>query len=108
MEKQKGQTIYISLHTHTNNSSGRIHNLKTLTLFAPGERERQKRKNVYCTFTMDFEPQEGTACFKMNKLNLNLNIEKQGKRSHFQCMYFKYSVNVKKQAVTESQRRGGM
>lgn len=66
MEKQKEywQTIYYRcIHTDTNNSSERKHNLKLITLFASGE-GKAKKGDFYCMFTVEFEPWESSAYFK--------------------------------------------
>lgn len=71
MEKQKEywQTIYYRcIHTDTN-SSERKHNLKLIiTVCLWGRKSKEGRFLLYAS-TVEFEPWESSAYFKMNILN---------------------------------------
>ena len=91
--------LYIFAHSHTNNSSGRKHNLKIITSFASGE-EKGKEGRIFTVYLLwSLNHRKAVPVLKMNKLNLNLKIEEQHRRSHFQYTYFKHSLNAKEQIL---------
>lgn len=70
-----------------------IEKLRTILLFASGE-EKGKEGRIYTVYLLwILNHREGLSVFKMNKLNLK--TEDQSRRSHFQYIYFKHSLNVK-------------
>lgn len=93
MEKQKGywQTIYISLHTHTNNSSGGIHNFKNANTVCLWRKRKAKKEdfllNIYGGFwTTGRWPMK--ACFKNEEIKLKLKNRGAGKEKPLSIYVF--------------------